>query len=126
MKKPYIVDPEIVRDACLYASSVNAIKAKYGGYVEKTSFMKQLRSKLSDIGLEQIRRFAEEITHKAAVSLTTLNRPELLIWVITSVLVVPAHVVPNPVSTVGMGDTISSSAYAYECKVHAAGRIVGA
>ncbi|NLJ74106.1 MAG: hypothetical protein GX331_03845, partial [Firmicutes bacterium] len=30
------------------------------------------------------------------------------------VLVVPAHVVPNPVSTVGMGDTISSSAYAYE------------
>ena len=41
------------------------------------------------------------------------------------VLVVPAHVVPNPVSTVGMGDTISSSAYAYECKLHTAGRIVG-
>jgi len=31
-----------------------------------------------------------------------------------AVLIIPAHVVPDPVSTVGMGDTISSSAYAYE------------
>jgi len=30
------------------------------------------------------------------------------------VIVVPAHVVPHPVSTVGMGDTISSSSYASE------------
>ena len=29
-------------------------------------------------------------------------------------VLVPAHVVPNPVSTVGMGDTISSSTFAAE------------
>jgi ADP-dependent phosphofructokinase/glucokinase len=29
-------------------------------------------------------------------------------------LVVPAHVIPNPVSTVGMGDTISSTSFALE------------
>ena len=126
LKKPHIVDPEIVRDACLYASSVNAIKAKYGGYVEKTSFMKQLRSSFLISAQNRFAALPKKCAHKAAVSLTTLNRPELLIWVITMYLVVPAHVVPNPVSTVGMGDTISSSAYAYECKVHAAGRIVGA
>src|SRR5690606_31981749 len=33
LKKPYRVPVEHVRQACLYASSVNAIKAKYGGYV---------------------------------------------------------------------------------------------
>jgi ADP-dependent phosphofructokinase/glucokinase len=29
-------------------------------------------------------------------------------------ILTPAHIVPNPVSTVGMGDTISSSAFAAE------------
>ncbi|NLK07989.1 MAG: hypothetical protein GX316_04735, partial [Firmicutes bacterium] len=29
-------------------------------------------------------------------------------------LLTPAHIVANPVSTVGMGDTISSSSYATE------------
>ncbi|MFY9563687.1 MAG: ADP-dependent glucokinase/phosphofructokinase, partial [Limnochordia bacterium] len=34
-------------------------------------------------------------------------------------IIVPAHVVPNPVSTVGMGDTVSSSAYAAEVSLAA-------
>lgn len=126
LKKPYIVDPEIVRDACLYASSVNAIKAKYGGYVEKDQLHEAAEIKLSDIGLEQIRRFAEEIRAQGCSIPDDFEQTGIADMGDHYVLVVPAHVVPNPVSTVGMGDTISSSAYAYECKVHAAGRIVGA
>lgn len=126
LKKPYIVDPEVVRDACLYASSVNAIKAKYGGYVEKDQLPEAADIKLSDIGLEQVRRFAEEMRSQGYNIPDDFEQTGIADMGDHYVLVVPAHVVPNPVSTVGMGDTISSSAYAYECKVHAAGRIVGA
>ena len=114
LKKPYPVAPETVRDCCLYGSSVNAIKAKYGGYVRKSQLAEVAEIGLSEIGLRQLRLFYQE-----AVELG-LDIPENFceegIWDHGDyyVLVVPAHVVPNPVSTVGMGDTISSSCYASE------------
>jgi len=125
LKKPYVLEPELVRDACLYASSVNAIKAKYGGYVKSEQLPEAGEILLSEIGMEQLRLFEAEMRSQG------LDLPEGFTSTGIAdlgdhyVLVVPAHVVPNPVSTVGMGDTISSSAYAYECKLHTAGRIVG-
>lgn len=114
LKKPYVIEPSKVRDCCLYASSVNAIKAKYGGYVASHQLPEVLDLGLSTIGYEQLEGFYNE-----AKSLG-FDIPENFcregIWEREDhyVIVVPAHVVPHPVSTVGMGDTISSSSYASE------------
>lgn len=114
LEKPYTATPQVVRDAALFGSTVNAAKAKYGGIVT----MEQVRSMrdwpLSDIGYSQLERFA---THPRVVD--RLTAVEDGIWEAPDhwVLVVPAHVVPNPVSTVGMGDTISSSSYAREVEL---------
>jgi ADP-dependent phosphofructokinase/glucokinase len=114
LKKPYPVDPQVVRECCLFGSSVNAIKAKYGGYVKKAQVPEAAEFGLSDIGLRQLRMFYQEAKELG------LDIPENFveegIWDHGDcyVLVIPAHVVPNPVSTVGMGDTISSSCYASE------------
>lgn len=114
LKKPYLIEPGKVRDCCLYASSVNAIKAKYGGYVAKAEVAEAASIQLSDIGYEQLESFYQEAKDLG------LDIPDDFlmegIWEREDhyVVVVPAHVVPNPVSTVGMGDTISSSSYASE------------
>ena len=114
LKKPYPVNPETVRKCCLFGSAVNAIKAKYGGYVQKSQVSEAAAYGLSNIGYKQLRSFYQE-----AKSLG-LNIPDNFcregIWERDDhfVLIIPAHVMPNPVSTVGMGDTISSSSYASE------------
>ena len=114
LKKPYPVAPEVVRDCCLFGSSVNAIKAKYGGYVTKAQVSEAAEFGLSDLGLRQLKRFYEE-AKQLGLDIPD-NFCEEGIWDHGGcyVLVVPAHVIPNPVSTVGMGDTISSSCYASE------------
>ncbi len=116
LKKPYDVSPEHVRSACLYASSVNAIKAKYGGYVPFDRVQEAASIKLSDIGMEQVKGFAEEMRQAGWDIPADFEQEGIADLGDHYVLVVPAHVIPNPVSTVGMGDTISSSAYAYEWK----------
>ncbi len=114
LKKPYPVKPETVRKCCLFGSAVNALKAKYGGYIEKARLTEAASYDLSNIGYQQLEEFYQE-----AKSLN-LDIPENFreegIWERDDhfVLVIPAHVIPNPVSTVGMGDTISSSSYASE------------
>lgn len=114
LKKPYNVCPEHVRSACLYASAVNAIKAKYGGYVPYDKVKEAGDIPLSEIGLQQLKGFAEEMRREGWDIPATFEQDGIADLGEHYVLVVPAHVVPNPVSTVGMGDTISSSAYAYE------------
>ena len=37
LRKPYHCSPAVVRDACLFASAVNARKAQVGGFVEASS-----------------------------------------------------------------------------------------
>ena len=74
---------------------------------------------LSDIGMEQLKAFVSE-----AKSLGLPVTDEMLDTGIMEMddhwlLIVPAHVIPNPVSTVGMGDTVSSSAYAAEVSLAA-------
>jgi len=112
LRKPYHCSPEVVRDACLFASTVNARKAQAGGYVTVDSLEETARLPLSDTGLEQVERFAAEAKAVGA----PLQPVDHGIWEASDhyVLVTPAHIVPNPVVTVGMGDTISSSAYFYE------------
>ena len=114
LKKPYAAHPEAVRDACLFASSVNAIKARDGGYVSQELVKDAADIDLSGIGYDQLQGFAKELMeHGVEVPESFLN-DGILDRGDHYVLLVPAHVIPNPVSTVGMGDTISSSSYACE------------
>lgn len=114
LTKPYEIDPQHVRESCLYASAVNAIKAKYGGYVLHENLVEGGDIPLSEIGLEQVRKFGKEMRNLGVSIPDNFEEDGILEFDTHTVLVIPAHVVPNPVSTVGMGDTISSSSFAYE------------
>lgn len=116
LDKPYWATPQVVRDASLYGSTVNAAKAKYGGIVTAEQVRSMQEWPLSDIGYSQLEGF----TNHPNVQ-NDLRSIDLGIWEAGDhwVLVVPAHVYPNPVSTVGMGDTISSSSYAREVELAA-------
>lgn len=114
LKKPYPLDPLHVRESCLYASAVNAIKAKYGGYVLHEQLVEAGEIPLSDVGFSQLRTFGEEMRNHGFYIPANFEEEGILELDDHYVLIVPAHIVPNPVSTVGMGDTISSSAFAYE------------
>lgn len=114
LKKPYAVPAEHVREACLYGSSVNAMKAKYGGYVLQSRVPEAGEIALSQIGFDQLKIFAQEMEKRGVALPENFLEDGILEMDDHIVLIVPAHVVPNPVSTVGMGDTISSSTFAYE------------
>lgn len=121
LKKPYELDPRHVRESCLYASAVNAIKAKYGGYVLYEKLAEAGEIILSEVGLRQLRTFGDEMRNHGFYVPANFEEEGILELDDHFVLIVPAHIVPNPVSTVGMGDTISSSAFAYEWS-HVQGR----
>ncbi|HET7560555.1 MAG TPA: ADP-dependent glucokinase/phosphofructokinase [Limnochordia bacterium] len=106
----YAVSPERAQQAALYASAVNAMKAKYGGYPTAKQVAEAAALPLSEIGLAQLARFGADA---AELGLEPVG-PGIWADGPDRVLLVPAHVWPNPVSTVGMGDTISSSSFAME------------
>lgn len=114
LKKPYDLSPLHVRESCLYASAVNAIKAKYGGYVMHDQLSEAGQIPLSKIGFEQLTTFAREMQNHGVAVPANFEEEGILELDDHFVLIVPAHVVPNPISTVGMGDTISSASFAYE------------
>lgn len=113
LRKPYLVPMVEVRQSCLFASAVNAMKASYGGYVQREQLAEAAKLSLSDIGFQQLVGMAEELKaeHPQAEDLLTDGYLEFEDHYL---VVTPAHVIPNPVSTVGMGDTISSASYAAE------------
>lgn len=114
IRKPYPVSPEKVRQACLFASAVNAVKAKQGGAVPREAVAEMANYSLSDVGLSQLKAFAEEARQVGYPITSDFMESGIMERDDHILILVPAHIVPNPVSTVGMGDTISSSAYAAE------------
>jgi len=112
--KPYHVSPEDVRRACLFASAVNAVKAKQGGAVPYDAVAQMADIPLSSIGFTQLECFAEEAGAAGYPVEEDFVRTGIMEAEDHIMILVPAHVVPNPVSTVGMGDTVSSSAFAAE------------
>ena len=117
--KPYDVDPAVVRQACLFASAVNGVKAMQGGAVPLEDVARMADNPLSEIGLEQLKAFASEAKRLGLPATDEMLDTGIMEMDDHWVLVVPAHVIPNPVSTVGMGDTVSSSAYAAEVSLAA-------
>lgn len=113
LKKPYPVSMTEARQSCLFASAVNAMKAQYGGYVERRKLKEASELALSDVGFRELAGLAEELKgeHPQAADLLTQGYLEFEDHYLVAT---PAHIVPNPVSTVGMGDTISSASYAAE------------
>lgn len=114
LMKPYDTDPKLVRQACLFASAVNGVKAKQGGAVPLADVAQMAEYPLSDIGMKQLKAFVDEAESAGLPVTEEMLDTGILEMEDHWILIVPAHVVPNPVSTVGMGDTISSSAYAAE------------
>ncbi|HHX01047.1 MAG TPA: hypothetical protein GX739_00085 [Firmicutes bacterium] len=119
LMKPYEVDPAVVRQACLFASAVNGVKALQGGAIPLEDVAQMADYPLSEIGLEQLRAFVSEAKSMGLHVTDEMLDTGILEMDDHWVLVVPAHVIPNPVSTVGMGDTVSSSAYAAEVSLNA-------
>lgn len=111
LAKPYPVLLEDVRRAALFGSAVNAVKAQTGGHPEFGALQEASRLPLSNRGFQQVAGFEAELRAELGASPSAAG-----IWELEDhyVLVAPAHVVPDPVSTVGMGDTISSATYAKE------------
>ncbi len=114
LAKPYSIRPEYVRQACLFASCVNGIKAKHGGAVPRETLNEMASYPLSDIGLKQVEMFMREGIAKGLPIFDDFANTGIMEMEDHYLLVIPAHVIPNPVSTVGMGDTVSSSSYAAE------------
>ncbi|MGI6037787.1 MAG: ADP-dependent glucokinase/phosphofructokinase, partial [Limnochordia bacterium] len=114
LAKPYPVSVEKVRQACLYASAVNALKAKYGGYAQPEKLGETIDWPLSDIGFAQLRSAYTDLREEIPGLTEEFLATGILEQDDHYLLVVPSHVIPNPVSTVGMGDTISSSSYLAE------------
>ncbi|MDD2430474.1 MAG: ADP-dependent glucokinase/phosphofructokinase [Firmicutes bacterium] len=109
ISKSYHISPQRCLEACLYASSVNALKAKYGGFAESKKLPEAGNIPLSEIGFKQLLGIKEEMDLPSEFLETGIYEGDD-----HYLLVVPAHVIPNPVSTVGMGDTISSTSFALE------------
>lgn len=122
LAKPYPVPPEDVRQACLFASAVNGVKARQGGAVPKGDVARMAAVGLSEIGYSQLDQFAEEARSLGYPVPSDFKETGIMEWDDHHLLLVPAHVVPEPVSTVGMGDTISSSAFAAEVSSFREGR----
>ncbi len=114
LAKPYPVLPALVRQACLFASAVNGIKAKKGGVVFADDLVEMRDYPLSQIGLRQLVSFAEEARTQGLPIPSDFTESGIMETSDHYLVLVPAHVVPNPVSTVGMGDTISSSSFVAE------------
>lgn len=114
LAKPYPISPEKVRQACLFASAVNGVKARQGGAVPYEAVWEMIDEPLSDIGLSQLEAFAAEAISAGFPIASDFVNTGIMEKDDHTMILVPAHVVPNPVSTVGMGDTISSSAFAAE------------
>lgn len=109
LRKPYLISVDDVIDASLYASALNAMKAMHGGYPTISDMPAAAEIPFSEIGDMQLKGFTHEMRDMARyLGQGAWEQDDHY------VLVTPAHVVTNPVSTVGMGDTISSSSYAME------------
>lgn len=121
LEESYPVPPEIVRESCLLASTANAAKALHGEIASTEQVSEATRVPLSPIGEEQITRFANGLAQAGHPIPPDFQESGIVRFEDHTVVVMPAHVVPNPVSTVGMGDTISSISLAAEVAAWRAG-----
>lgn len=114
LDRGYASTPDIVRDSCILASTANAAKAIHGDITSVDQVVEAARIPFSEIGAVQMRLFAENLRQAGYDVPDDFMDNGIVPLADHTALVVPAHVVPNPVSTVGMGDTISSVALASE------------
>ncbi|NMB11963.1 MAG: hypothetical protein GX977_06730 [Firmicutes bacterium] len=114
LKKPYFCTPERVRQACLFGSIVNAQRALTGECALIQDIPEIGEISLSEEGLQQLVDCADELAKEQPQAATQLRHSGCAELDDHYLAVVPTHVISDPVVTVGMGDTISSSVYAME------------
>jgi ADP-dependent phosphofructokinase/glucokinase len=120
LKKPYFCTPQKVRQACLFGSSVNAHRALTGECASSKDVFAIGQIPLSKEGLKQLDDCAAELADEYPGAAEQIRSSGCAEFDDHYLVVVPTHVIPNPVVTVGMGDTISSSVYAMEVIGHLA------
>lgn len=96
-------------NGCLYATAAVSVKALYGGFATPDKLREVKRLRLSEIGFSQMTAFAQEFGLGEDFMETGIADMGDHYAILT-----PAFIVDRPVSTVGMGDTISSTSFTYE------------
>ena len=109
VNKKYPIQPEKVRDALLYASLAAEARAKKGALPTRKDISTQKLNDISEKGIREIVAL-EKSLHLCEGFLTTgiCEMDDHFI------IVVPTIISKHPKTTVGMGDVISSSAFAGE------------
>ena len=107
--KNYPVQPEKVRDALLYASLAAEARAKKGTLPSRNDISLQKLGGISEKGIQEIKAL-EKSLHLCEGFLTT----GICEMDNHHIIVVPTIISKHPKTTVGMGDVISSSAFAGE------------
>ena len=109
VNKKYPIQPENVRDALLYASLAAEARAKKGALPSRKDIFTQKLNDISEKGIQEIRALQKAL-HLCEGFLTTgiceMDGHYLI--------AVPTIISKHPKTTVGMGDVISSSAFAGE------------
>ena len=119
LKKPCRVPPEKARDACLFSSAVGAAKALKGGFVSKKDVIEASQLPLSDTGMNHVYAFASYLITELKLQKGVFSPRQFHAEGIVDLgdhyaIVTPSPIIAKPVTTVGLGDAVSSAALAAE------------
>ncbi|MFX1514321.1 MAG: ADP-dependent glucokinase/phosphofructokinase [Promethearchaeota archaeon] len=113
--KDYPLNAQSVRDAMLFGAILGAAKAKLGKIDSQKDFKEGRTIPVSTTGIESFKRLAYALEERSFIA---NPEPFLRTGICEQedniLIVIPTKVVEKPALTVGLGDTISSSAFLKE------------
>lgn len=118
LKKPFEY-PEKARDALVYSALAACVKAKEGTRYVTLAEMKKASFQISETGVNQLNAFEGGVDEARKKRHSSFDRKRLLREGVFDLgdhfaIIIPTPIVQNPQSTVGLGDTVSSTALAIE------------
>ena len=105
-KKGFVISPEKNRNGMQLAAVIAAAKAGTGSISKKEVLLWAKDKEVSDIGLEELNDLSVEIENQFGRN--ELMSEGIFINKDLEIIAVPTIIIENPVTLVGMGDTISS------------------
>ncbi len=115
ISKNYPVNAQRVREAMLYGATLGAAKAKLGKIISKKVIEEGRGIAVSKAGMENLKEFATMLEKQSQIKdANSLIQTGIWEQEDHTLIVVPAKVVKEPVSTVGLGDTIAASTFIRE------------
>lgn len=114
LAKPYPVEPEVARGSCLLASLAGVIRAESAQVADKKTIAGKKGLPLSYRGMAQLWVFMAEAARAGIAVDADFLETGIFETDKHYLVVIPTHIVPTPIMTVGLGDCLSSIAYAAE------------